>query len=282
MRIDAHHHVWDLAVRDQEWTAELPVLRRTFTLDELRPLLAAAGIERTVLVQTVPVAEETPEFLALAENSEDVIAGVVGWVDLTARDVADRLAALREVPGAEKLVGIRHLVQSEPDPRWLCRADVRRGLTAVADAGLVYDLLVRPHQLPAARETVLEFPGLRFVLDHLAKPPIASGELEPWRSEIERLAAAPNVAVKLSGMITEADVEHWTVDDLRPYAQTVLEAFGADRTIFGTDWPVCLLGGSYADVVAAAEELTGELSAAERDAVFGGNAEAWYRLETGA
>src|SRR3954451_2714625 len=125
MRIDAHHHVWDLAVRDQEWTAELPVLRRTFTLDELRTLLAEAGIERTVLVQTVPVAEETHEFLALAENSEDVVAGVVGWVDLTARDVADRLAALREVPGAEKLVGIRHLVQSEPDPRWLCRADVR-------------------------------------------------------------------------------------------------------------------------------------------------------------
>src|SRR3954447_13226261 len=151
MRIDAHHHVWDLAVRDQEWTAELPVLRRTFTLDDLRPLVAGAGIERTVLVQTVPVAEETPEFLALAAGAgADVVAGVVGWVDLTADDVADRLALLPDSPDGALLVGIRHLVQSEPDPGWLARPDVQRGLAAVGGAGLAYDVLVRPHQLPAA------------------------------------------------------------------------------------------------------------------------------------
>jgi L-fuconolactonase len=279
MRIDAHHHVWDLAVRDQEWTTGLPALRRTFTLDDLRPELAAARIDRTVLVQTVAVADETPEFLDLAAGAgADVIAGVIGWVDLTAPDVSDRLAALRERPGANQLVGIRHLVQSEPDARWLCRADVRRGLAAVAEAGLVYDLLVFPHQLAAAVETVRQLPSMSFVLDHLAKPPIASRELEPWRSDIRRLAAAPNVAVKLSGMVTEADPNDWQVADLRPYAETVLEAFGADRTMFGSDWPVCLLAGSYADVVAAAEQLIGELSAEERDAVFGRNAEAWYRL----
>ena len=279
MRIDAHHHVWDLAVRDQDWTAGLPVLHRTYDLDELRPELAAAEVDRTVLVQTVAVAEETPEFLALAGGrGADVVAGVVGWVDLTAAGVADRLAELRAGPGGQRLVAIRHLVQSEPDPRWLCRPDVRRGFDALAAAGLAYDLLVHPSQLPAAVETVQALPGLRFVLDHIAKPPIASGELEPWRTDVRRLAAAPNVAVKLSGMITEADPQQWTVADLRPYAEVVLDAFGADRTMFGSDWPVCLLAGTYAQVVAAATELVDQLSAGERDAVFGGTAAAWYRL----
>jgi L-fuconolactonase len=279
MRIDAHHHVWDLSVRDHEWTAGLPALRRSFLLDELRPALAAAAIDRTVLVQTVPVAEETPEFLALAAGpGADVVAGVVGWVDLIDPGVGDRLAQLRAVPGAERLVGIRHLVQSEPDPRWLCRPDVHRGLAAVASADLVYDLLVRPHQLPAAIETVRAFPGLRFVLDHIAKPAIASGQIEPWASDLRRLATAPNVAVKLSGMVTEADPAAWTVENLRPYAEVVLEAFGPQRTMFGSDWPVCLLAGSYADVFAAAEELTRDLSDDEQAAVFGRTAETWYRL----
>ena len=282
MRIDAHHHLWDLAVRDQPWTAGLPLLRRSFTLTDLRPELAAAGIDRTVLVQTVPVAEETPEFLALAAGEgKDVIAGVVGWVDLTAPDVADRLAALRAGPGGDALVSIRHLVQSEPDPEWLGRPDVRRGLAAVEAAGLAYDLLVRHHQLPAAIEAVAALPELRFVLDHIAKPPIAAGELEPWRSDLRRLAAAPNVAVKLSGMVTEADVELWSVADLRPYSDVVLDAFGPQRTMFGSDWPVCLLAAGYVSVVVAAESLTSELSAAERDAVFGGTAANWYLLPDG-
>jgi len=279
MRIDAHHHVWDLAVRDQAWTAGLPVLHRTYDLDELRPELAAADMDRTVLVQTVAVAEETPEFLALAGGrGGDVVAGVVGWVDLTAAGAGDRLAELRAGPGGERLVGIRHLVQSEPDARWLCRPDVRRGLEALATAGHAYDLLVHPSQLPAAVETVQALPGLRFVLDHIAKPPIATGQLEPWRTDVRRLAAAPNVAVKLSGMVTEADPQGWTIADLRPYAEVVLDAFGADRTMFGSDWPVCLLAGTYAQVAAAATELVDQLSAAERDAVFGGTAAAWYRL----
>ena len=283
MRIDAHHHVWDLAVRDQEWTAELPLLHRTYLLAELRPDLLAAGIDRTVLVQTIAVAEETTEFLELAAGEgADVVAGVVGWVDLTAPDVADRLAALCEGPGGDRLVGIRHLLHSEPDPSWLNRPDVRRGLAAVGAAGLAYDLLMRPVHLPAAIDTVRALPDVRFALDHVAKPPIASGELEPWRSGVRRLADAPNVAVKLSGMVTEADPERWTVADLRPYADVVLEAFGPARTMFGSDWPVCLLAADYASVVAAAEQLTSALTPAERVAIFGETATAWYRLPGGS
>ncbi len=279
MRIDAHHHVWDLSVRDQPWTADLPGLHRSFDLAELRPSVLAHGVDATVVVQTITVADETPELLALAAR-EPLVAGVVGWVDLTAPDVADRLAALRSRPGGHRLVGIRHQVQGEPDPRWLCRDDVRRGLAAVAAAGLAYDLLVVPPQLPAAIETVAALPELTFVLDHAGKPAIASGGgLASWRSDIRALAALPNVAVKLSGLITEADHATWTVDQLRPYARTLLDAFGADRVMFGSDWPVCLLAGSYDDVIAAAEVLTGGLDAREQAAVFGRTAARWYRIE---
>jgi L-fuconolactonase len=277
MRIDAHHHVWDLAVRDQPWTADLPGLHRSFDLAELRPSLLAHGVDATVVVQTITVADETPELLALATR-EPLVAGVVGWVVRTAPDVADRLAVLLAQSG--HLVGIRHQVQGEPDPRWLCRDDVRRGLAAVAAAGLVYDLLVVPPQLPAAIETVAALPELTFVLDHAGKPAIASGGgLASWRSDIRVLAALPNVAVKLSGLITEADHATWTVDQLRPYVHTLLDAFGADRVMFGSDWPVCLLAGSYDDVIAAAEVLTGGLDAAEQAAVFGRTAAHWYRIE---
>jgi L-fuconolactonase len=276
MRIDAHHHVWDLAVRDQPWTADLPGLHRSFDLAELRPSLLAHGVDATVVVQTITVADETPELLALAAR-EPLVAGVVGWVDLISPDVADRLAALQAESG--RLVGIRHQVQGEPDPRWLCRDDVRRGLAAVADAGLVYDLLVVPPQLPAAIETVAALPELTFVLDHAGKPAIAAGAgLASWRSDIRALAALPNVAVKLSGLITEADHATWTVDQLRPYVRTLLDAFGADRVMFGSDWPVCLLAGSYDDVITAAEVLTGGLDAREQAAVFGRTAAQWYRI----
>jgi L-fuconolactonase len=277
-RVDAHHHVWDLAVRDQPWTAGLPALRRSFPLAELEPELRSAGIEATVLVQTVDVPEETPELLALAAK-HPVIAGVVGWVDLTAPDVADRIAELVTGPGGRRLVGIRHGVQGEPDPRWLCRDDVRRGLAAVADAGLVYDLLVVPVQLPAAVETVRALPGLRFVLDHAGKPMIAQGERAGWAADIATLAAEDNVAVKLSGLVTEADLDNWTTEDIRPYAEDVLAGFGPERTMYGSDWPVCLLAADYPRVAGLARALIAGLSEAERDAVLGGTAARWYRLD---
>ncbi|MDX3526780.1 amidohydrolase family protein [Streptomyces sp. ID05-39B] len=277
--VDAHHHVWDLSVRDQDWITgpELAPLRRDFTLADLRPKARAAEVTATVLVQTITVAEETPEFLVLAASS-DLVCGVVGWTDLTAPDVADALAGLREGPGGEYLVGIRHQVQGEPDPRWLVRPDVLRGLTAVAEAGLVYDLVVKPHQLGAAAEAAARLPELVFALDHLGKPPIAYGELEPWAEEIRRFAALPNTVCKLSGLVTEADWGSWTTQDLKPYADTVLDAFGPDRLMFGSDWPVCRLAADYAEVIATARKLTDRLAPAERHQVFTGTATRTYGL----
>lgn len=279
MRVDAHHHVWDLSVRDQDWITgpELRPLRRDLGMADLAPQARAAGVDRTVLVQTITVPEETPEFLALAEQGE-LIAGVVGWTDLTRPDVADELARLRGLPGGRHLKGIRHQVQGEPDPEWLLRPDVRDGLAAVAEAGLVYDLVVLPHQLPACVRAAAGHPGLTFVLDHLGKPPIATGALRPWATAVRALAALPNTVCKLSGMVTEADHAKWTVDGLRPYADTVLDAFGPGRLMFGSDWPVCTLAASYGQVVHVAEELTGGLGAEERAEVFGGTATRVYRL----
>jgi L-fuconolactonase len=277
--VDAHHHLWDLSVRDQDWITgpALAPLRRDFLLDAYRPLAEVYGIAASVVVQTVTVPGETPELLALAAAS-DLIAGVVGWTDLTAPDVTDRIAALREQPGGGKLVGLRHQVQSEPDPDWLTRPDVLRGLAAVARAGLVYDLVITAGQLPAATRAAAAVPGLRFVLDHLGKPLIATGHTEPWAQDLRRLAALPNTSAKLSGLVTEADWHHWKVADLRPYAEVALDAFGPARLMFGSDWPVCTLAGTYFDVLWAARDLTAGLSPAEREAVFAGTATSVYGL----
>ena len=279
MTVDAHHHVWDLSVRDQDWITgpELQPLRRDFTVADLAPEASAAGVDRTVLVQTVTVAEETPEFLALAD-AHDLIAGVVGWTDLTRPDIADELARLRELPGGRYLKGIRHQVQGEPDPNWLLRPDVRRGLTALADAGLVYDLVVLPEQLPAAVEAAKSLPQLALVLDHLGKPPVASGHQEPWATSVRSLAALPNTYCKLSGLVTEADWKTWRTEDLQPYTDTALDAFGPSRLMFGSDWPVCLLAATYDQVVDTARELTYALGAAERTEVFEGTATRVYGL----
>ncbi|MFI1366577.1 amidohydrolase family protein [Streptomyces griseochromogenes] len=279
MTVDAHHHVWDLSVRDQDWITGpgLQPLRRNFGIADLEPEARAVGVDRTVLVQTVTVSEETPEFLALAA-AHDLVAGVVGWSDLTRPGIADELARLRELPGGRFLKGIRHQVQSEPDPEWLLRVDVRRGLAAVAEAGLVYDLVVLPHQLPACAEAAASLPHLTFVLDHLGKPPVASGEREPWTTHLRALAALPNTVAKLSGLVTEADPASWTTADLRPYTDAALQAFGPDRLMFGSDWPVCTLAAGYADVHATARKLTSDLGAAERTALFEGTARRVYDL----
>jgi L-fuconolactonase len=286
MRIDAHQHFWDLAVRPQPWTDELPTLRRSFFLDDLRPHLARHAIDGTILVQTVTEADETPELLALAADSSEIL-GVVGWVDLTSQDVESqdvenqdvesRLAALRARPGGDRLVGVRHQVQHEPDPDWLLRPDVLEGLRQVAAAGLVYELLVTRHQLDSALAVVRRLPQLRFVLDHAGKPGIADGELDPWRRQLADLAACPNLAVKLSGLVTEAKPD-WTVDDLRPYTDHLLAHVGPDRLMAGSDWPVCLLHAGYDDVLAATDRLLSGLDDAGRAEVLGGTAARWYGL----
>jgi len=272
-RVDAHHHLWRTSVDRHEWLdgPEMTAIRRDFTTADLRA--AAPDIDATVLVQVLPDFQESVEFLALALD-EPLIAGVVGWVDLTASPARD-IERLRAAPGGEFLVGIRHLVQAEPDPHWLTRVDVLRGLVAVRDAGLVYDLLVLPHQLPAAITAARVLPDLTFVLDHLGKPPIATGELEPWATHLATLAREPNVVAKLSGLVTEAS-QHWNVADLRPYVETALAAFGPERLMTGSDWPVCLLAGGYAEVLDATNTLLGELNAAERAAVLGGTATRVY------
>jgi L-fuconolactonase len=277
--IDAHHHVWDLGVRDQDWITgpALAPLRRDFLLGDYQSVAKANGVAASVVVQTVTVPGETPELLALADSS-DLIAGVVGWTDLTAPDIADRIAALKDRSGGGKLVSLRHQVQSEPDSDWLTRSDVLRGLAAVARAGLVYDLVITAGQLSASTRAAAAVPDLVFVLDHLGKPLIAAGLTEPWARDLRRLAALPNTVAKLSGLVTEADWRRWQVADLRPYAEVALDAFGPARLMFGSDWPVCTLAASYPDVLAAAQDLTAGLTATEREAVFSGTATSIYGL----
>lgn len=278
-RTDAHHHVWDLDVRDQPWiTGEAMVpIRRSFGLDDLALDAAVAGVTATVVVQTVPEIAETEELLDLAAATP-LVAGVVGYVDLAAPDVGEQLDRLRERPSGDWLVGIRSLVQDEPDPGWLARPVVLAGLREVARRDLVYDLLVRPHQLDAALAAVTHVPEGRYVVDHLAKPGIAAGAWEPWASGLTALAARGDVFAKLSGLVTEADWASWSTSDLRPYVEHALTVFGPDRLLFGSDWPVCTLAAPYGRVVGAVEELVDDISTAERAAVMGGTAAAVYRL----
>lgn len=278
MIVDAHHHFWDPAAAEYPWlTDELAAIRRQFGPEDLAPELASAGVEATILVQTRSSLDESREFLALARSSS-FVRGVIGWVDLTDPGVADVLAELRAGPGGERLVGIRHQVHDEPDAAWLTRSDVQRGIRAVGAAGLAYDLLVRARELPAALELGRSLMDVRFVVDHLAKPPIAAGSLEPWSTLIGGFATLDNVACKVSGLVTEADWATWRVQDLRPYVDLALEVFGAGRLLFGSDWPVCLLAAGYGEVLDAARQVTARLSPSERAAFFAGNALATYRL----
>jgi L-fuconolactonase len=246
----------------------------------MRPLLDDANITGTVLVQTVSDEDETREFLQVA-GSTPFVRGVVGWVDLTSPTVGEALDALLADDNGRFLVGIRHQVHDEPDPNWLCREDVRRGLRAVADRGLSYDLLVRARELPAAVATVKTLPELNVVVDHIAKPMIAVGTDGLWAMWMSALAPCPNVMVKLSGMITEADWAAWTPNDLRPFIASVYRWFGPDRVMFGSDWPVCLLAGTYQSVIGGLTAAMGTLSAAESAALFGGTAHAFYHLGGG-
>lgn len=296
--IDAHHHLWDLEAREHRWLMggqawatdeELAALRRSYRLEDLAPLAEAAGVTGTVVVQTVAEPWETPDLLALAAGRDPygasdrparpggLLAGVVGWTDLTAPGVADAVTGLRELPGGSFLCGIRHPVLAEPDPDWLAGPAVLGGLRTLAAAGLAFDVVVLPHQLPAAVIAARSVPELTVVLDHLGAPPAESGQGAtdgPWACAIRDLAALPNVTCKLSGAHTSPS----RASDLRPYYETVLAGFGPARLMFGSDWPVSALTAPYAEVHAMYRELTAQLSPAEQDAVFGGTARRTYRL----
>jgi len=282
MIIDAHHHLWDLS-RGYAWLEDedLAAIRRDFGVTDLLVNLTAAGVDRSVLVEAGRCdAAEVREFLAIAETTAQIV-GVVGWADVADPTLADELAGHRGAPGGRWLVGVRAQVQHEPDPDYLARADVHRGLATVADAGLTFDLVVRGDQLAGAVSAVRAVPQGMFVLDHLGYPPIRDGlsGLPAWRDRLTPLAATPNVVAKLSGLVTVADRLQWTVDDLRPWVHTAVELFGPGRLMFGSDWPVCLVAAAYPRVKNALDEALGDLGRKEREAIFSGTAIATYGLD---
>jgi L-fuconolactonase len=278
MRVDAHHHFWDPARASYPFlTDDLASIRRAFGPADLAPLVASAGIDATIVVQTRSSVEETEEFLATAAVTP-FVRGVVGWVDLRDPAVDEMIARLRAGPGGDRLLGVRHQVHDEADAQWLLRPEVQRGIQAVGNAGLVYELLVRARELPAARDVVAAMPDVRFVVDHLAKPAIRSGADPAWDAAVASFRGLPNAWWKLSGLVTEADWQAWQPSDLQPFMDRVLEVAGADRLMFGSDWPVCLLAAGYDEVLSTAQRLMAALTADEQAAVFGGTAVQVYGL----
>jgi len=275
MRIDAHQHFWQYRPETHAWISDaMPQLKRDFLPADLQPLLGAAGFDGCVAVQAQQNVAETEWLLQLADQ-HPFIRGVVGWVDLCGPHVADGLRRLAVHP---RLRGVRHVVQDEPDDRFMLRPEFLRGIAALTPLGLTYDILIYARQLPAAIELVQRFPQQRFVLDHVGKPEIRDRHLDPWRDNITALAALPNVSCKLSGMVTEADWQQWKPSDFTAYLDIVLARFGAQRLMIGSDWPVCTLAGTYEDVMAVVTDYVGFLSPSEREAVRGGNAVRFYTL----
>jgi L-fuconolactonase len=269
--VDAHHHLWDPALADYPWmNDEMASIRRRFGPGQLEPLLREHGVAGTVVVQARASLDETCALLGIADATPFLL-GVVGWVDLADPRIADILAGF-----GEKLVGIRHQVHDEPDPRWLLRPDVQRGLEAVGEAGLAYDLLVRPRELPAAFEAARRQPDTRFVVDHLAKPPIRTSAVVEWARGLAELAQLPNVTCKLSGLVTEAHWSSWRHDELVPYLRRTVDWFGCERCMFGSDWPVCLLAADYGAVLSLVVDA---LRDDERASVLGETASRVYCLE---
>ena len=275
MRIDAHQHYWDVSRLEYAWMPPgESVVRRNYLPADLEPVLADHHFDGSVVVQANFVMEETWWLLELAARHES-IRGVVAWVDLTDPEVGRTLDMCRLHP---KFKGVRHMVHDEPDVRWLLRDDVVRGLKELARRDIPYDVLIRPPHLPLLPELADRVPGLRMVIDHIAKPSIAAREMEPWARDMEVAAGISGMHCKLSGMITEADHGAWKADDLRPYVQHVLKLFGPDRLMFGSDWPVCRLVGSWKQVLAAFTQACGPVRQAEREKILGGTAVSFYRL----
>jgi L-fuconolactonase len=276
MKIDAHQHFWNYNPAEHVWmTEEMAAIRRDFLPGDLVRLLERAGFDGCIAVQARQNLEETRWLLELAER-HGFIRGVVGWVDLRSPELP---AQLERFAGEKKLVGVRHVVQDEPEDDFMLGEDFRAGIGRLAGSGLAYDVLIYPRQLPAAIRLVREFPDQRFVLDHIAKPAIAEGRREPWEAGIRELAQSPNLYCKLSGMVTEARWGQWRKDDFRPYLDVVFEAFGPERLMIGSDWPVCTVSGSYEAAVGIVLDYIGKFPARVRESILGGNCAQFYRLD---
>jgi len=275
--IDAHQHLWDLDRVAYPWlTPDSGPIYRTFTADELEPQLAAAGVDRTVIVQSADSAEDT-DFMIEVAGRWPRIAGIVGWVPL---DRPDEAADELDRRGKDRrFVGVRHLIHEEPDPDWVLRSEVQDGLALLAERGLTFDVVaVLPRHLELVPVIAERHPSLRLVIDHLAKPPIGERGWEPWSGLLARAAAWPNVYAKVSGLNTAANWQDWTAADLWPYVERALELFGAGRLMFGGDWPVATLAGDYAKVWRETSVMLDRLGPADRDRVLGGTAAEFYRL----
>jgi L-fuconolactonase len=276
MHIDAHQHFWIYNKREYGWIDDsMRTLQRDFLPADLKPELKRSGFQGCVAVQARQTLEETRWLLELAEHAPFIL-GVVGWADLRSPRVRFELDSFA---GKSKLVGIRHIVQSEPDERFLLQPEFLCGIAMLEEFDLGYDILIYPRHLPVAAEFVARFPRQRFVLDHMAKPPIKSGVLDAWARGIRKLAAFPNVYCKMSGLVTEADWQAWKPEDIRPYLDIVFECFGPSRLLAGSDWPVCTVAAPYARVMDLVKDYLGKYTANERDAVLGGTAAAFWRLK---
>ncbi|TCJ19591.1 amidohydrolase [Flaviaesturariibacter flavus] len=276
MRIDAHQHFWKFdPVRDSWINDDMSVIRRDFLPEDLEPLLHASRMDGCVAVQADQSEAETRFLLELAEQHR-FIKGVVGWIDLQSSGIEERLDHYSSFP---LLKGFRHILQGEAQRDLMLSPAFTSGIAALQARGYTYDILIYPDQLRYAGTLAAQFPGQAFVVDHLAKPKIKSGETRGWKVDIEALAAMPNVCCKLSGFVTEADWKDWKEEDFEPYFDIVLNAFGPDRVLFGTDWPVCLLAAGYERVLHVVERFVDRLSETERAAIMGGNATRFYKLE---
>lgn len=275
MKIDAHHHFWKYNPQQYGWINEkMKVLKRDFLPEDLEKEMKAQGMEGSILVQARQDIDETAWLLELADKY-NFIKGVVAWVDLCSATVEEQL---RQFASHKKLVGIRHVVQDEPDDQFMLRKDFINGISLLQTFQLAYDILVYPKHLPTAIEFVSRFPEQRFVVDHIAKPFIGNGTLEPWKSDIARLAEFPNVYCKISGMVTEANWHNWKPEDFHPYLETVYNCFGEDRVMIGTDWPVCLLAASYEEVLNIPLQYFGNLTADKLAKLMGENCRRFYRF----
>lgn len=276
MRIDSHQHFWKAARGDYHWMSDkVPVLCRDYLPDDLRPWLAKHKIDKTILVQAAQTKAETDFLLKLAEEN-DFIAGVIGWLDMDSPDFSKELAIYSKKP---KFLGVRPMLQDLADDDWILRPRVRESLKEIEDRGMPFEFLTYTRHLPHVLKVLERFPKLHAVVDHVSKPEIKNKKTAPWRSLMSAVAEHQNVYCKLSGMITEADFKSWTAEDLRPYVEHVVDCFGFERVMFGSDWPVCLLAGSYDQVLGALHTILKPKLDAQRDAaVFGGNAARFYRL----